>query len=135
QNVYRTNGTLEASYHYGIYQGYDSRGNLTWKYEGITLEEERLTLYTYDKANRLTTVTHEAVTVTASDMSGTSTVSLVATYRSNLRGQLIQSVDATGGKSTTWYDALGRKTDEVNAVGTLTHWSYDANGTALTMRT
>jgi len=33
------------------------------------------------------------------------------------------------------YCALGRKTDEVNPVGTLSHWTYDGNGNVLGDRT
>lgn len=133
-DAYRPDGTLQASGYFRFYQTYDSRGNILWRYDAFGLEEQRITGYTYDRANRLTYVSHEAVTVTASDMSGTSSASPIETYVYNRRGQLIQSVDAAGGKSTTWYDALGRKTHAVNAVGTLTTWTYDANGNALTMR-
>lgn len=134
KNSYRPDGTLQASSFFQNIFVRDSRGNVATQYEAYGLTEQRITVNTYNRANRLTQVTHEAVTVTANDMSGTSSVAPVENYSYNLRGQLIQSIDAAGGKTTIWYDALGHKTDMVNAVGTLTHWTYDANGNALTMR-
>jgi YD repeat-containing protein len=134
-NAYRADGSVQASSFFQTLQAFDSRGNVTWKAEAYFMDEQRISGYAYDKANRLIQTFPDAVTVTAGDMSGTSSTAPTETYSYNLRGQLIQSVDAGGGKLTSWYDALGRKTDEVNAAGTLTHWTYDANGNALTMRT
>jgi YD repeat-containing protein len=105
---------------------YDARGNRTKLTEAYGLAEQRVTNYVYDKAGRLTDVTHDAVTAMATDLVTTSTVTPAEHYTYNLRGDLIQGVG--GGKTLSWYDALGRKTDEVNAVGTLSHWTWDTNG-------
>ena len=133
-NAYRADGSLQTNAFFESAEAIDSHGNVTWKAQAYFMDEQRISGFAYDKANRLVQAYPDAVTVTASDLSGTSTVAPTPTYWYNLRGELIQSTDAAGAKTLAWYDALGRKTDEVNAVGTLTHWTYDANGNVATMR-
>ncbi|WP_197279280.1 LysM peptidoglycan-binding domain-containing protein [Novosphingobium sp. AAP1] len=51
------------------------------------------------------------------------------TYDAN--GNVVLATDANGGKVYAWYDALNRKTTQLDAEGYLTTWSYDAEGNAL----
>ncbi len=132
--VHRPDGTVQAT---GFHQNafwYDSRGNVTAKAESYYETERRNTYFAYDKGNRLIQVTHDQVQVVAADLSTVSNVTPTETYTYNMRGDLIQSVDAGGGKTLSYYDARGRKTAEVSPVGMLSTWVYDGNGNVLGAR-
>jgi YD repeat-containing protein len=99
---------------------YDARGNLRTHVEGRDLAEIRTTTYEYDLLDRLIQKTLPAVAgITALP---------VEDYSYDKRGNLIYSKDGAGGKTYSYYDANNRKTGEVSAVGTVTHWEYDNNG-------
>jgi YD repeat-containing protein len=132
--AFRADGTVQSNGFYDAILQYDSRGNTTYKVEAYALTERRNTSYVYDKANRVAQIVHDQVQVVADNLLTTSTVTPSESFTYNARGELIQSVDAGGGKTLSYYDALGRKTAEVNAAGTLSGWTYDANGNALTAR-
>ncbi len=119
-------GVIKTSY------VYDRRGNLTQLKEADGLAEQRITFYTYDKLNRLLTTATPSVsglTINASSnsvstVSGSPTETIV--YDSN--GNVTKIVDAAGSRTVFFYDALNRKTVEINALGTYTAYAYDANG-------
>jgi YD repeat-containing protein len=132
--AYLASGTAASN---GFYSGihlYDFAGREVQKVEAYGLTERRDTLYTYDKAGRPTIVSQGPVQVLGSDLTTVTTYAPYEVYSYDLRGDLVQRVDAGGGRTLSWYDALGRKTDEVSAVGTLSHWTYDGNGNVLTAR-
>ena len=125
--AYRANGGVQSSGYYNAILEYDARGNLTHKIEANGLDERRDTYFVYDRADRLTKTTHEAVQVFDADLIA-STVTPEETFTYNPRGELVRSVDATGGKTTIYYDVLGRKSLEIDAAGTARSWLYDAAG-------
>jgi YD repeat-containing protein len=113
---------------------YDSRGNLAKTTEAFGIfPDQRITNYFYDKAGRVFQVTHDQIQVYATDLTPSYLIP-TENFTYNARGELIQKVDAALGKTLCYYDALGRKTHEVSAVGTLTKWSYDGNGNLVGMR-
>jgi YD repeat-containing protein len=116
---------------------YDARGNLTQMVEASSTAKPRTTGYAYDKLDRLTTTTHDQVTVSTSDLSSTSLVTPVDVLTYDRRGNVIKSVTAQVGGSggaATWayYDDADRKIAEIDALGTMSKWTYDANGNTLT---
>ena len=122
---------------------YDSRGNRISMTEAAGLAEQRITTYTYDKADRLISKSGDAVTKVAyNDFTSTTAVTVTTTgsvvptetYAYDLRGNLIQVTDANGAKTFSYYDALDRKIAEVNALGALTSFTYDALGNKLSDR-
>src|SRR5262249_7392503 len=49
-------------------------------------------------------------------------------YKYDSNNNVTEIIDPNGGTTFFYYDALNRKIAEVNAVGTLSTWTYDANG-------
>jgi YD repeat-containing protein len=132
--AYRADGTIQQDGFYNSLFQYDSRGNVIRRYDALALTEQRETDYVYDKANRLIQTAHDLVATIGADLQTVTNLYPQEFLTYNLRGDLIRSVDAAGGTTTFYYDTLGRKTDEVSAVGTLSHWTYDGNGNVLTAR-
>ena len=87
----------------------DSFGNVATKVEAYGLPEHRTTAYIYDKLNRLTLTTYEAVTRTKSDLT-TDTQTPTESFTYDNRGNVVLTVDAGGGKTFSYYDLAGRKT-------------------------
>lgn len=113
---------------------YDGRGNRTQMIEAFGLDEVRTTNYVYDKLDRLVTTTHDQVSVVATDLQTTSTVTPTESFIYDKRGNLIESDDAAGARTLFYYDDLDRKIASINAVGTLSTWTYDDNGNATSVR-
>lgn len=112
---------------------YDARGNLTKTIEASNITADaRTTNYAYDKLDRLVQKTSDAVIVTANDFT-TSTVTPTETIKYDRRGNVIETVNAGGARTVFFYDDLNRKVAEVDALGTLRKWTYDAanNATAV----
>ncbi|WP_056004482.1 LysM peptidoglycan-binding domain-containing protein [Sphingomonas sp. Leaf67] len=63
---------------------------------------------------------------------GFGTVTQSVTY--DAAGNAVRSTDATGASILSYYDALGRKTAQVDQEGFLTEWTLDAEGNALAER-
>jgi YD repeat-containing protein len=114
--------------------GYDARGNRTSMIEAQGQTEQRTTTYAYDRLDRLVSKTGDTVPVVATDLTSTTTAVPGETYKYDGRGNLIETKTAGGARTLSWYDDLGRKTKELNALGTLSSWTYDANGNVLTSR-
>jgi len=55
---------------------------------------------------------------------------LTASQTYDANGNVVLTTDANGGKVYAWYDALNRKTTQLDAEGYLTTWTYDAEGNA-----
>jgi YD repeat-containing protein len=113
---------------------YDARGNRTKNIEAFGLPEVRTTNFVYDNADRLKQKYGDQVyayTSVAPPVGGWTTPTENYTY--NARGDLIETVASWGARTLSYYDRVGRKTAEVQAttaanVGTLSTWTYDANG-------
>ncbi len=108
---------------------YDARGNRTKAIEADNISaDKRTTLFEYDKLDRLVKEIGDSVTVTAADLSTTSAVAPTQTITYDSRGNIRMSEDAAGARTFYYHDDLGRKVKEVNALGTMSVWVYDAAG-------
>lgn len=113
---------------------YDAFGNMTRSIEAATLSEQRITNFRYDKLDRLTQKIGQPVTVTSSVDFSTSTVTPTETITYDGFGNVIGTLTATGALTLFYYDKLGRKTGEIDAVGTARTWTYDSRNNAVSAR-
>ncbi len=116
-------------------QEYDARSNRTKLIEAFGATEQRTTLFIYDLLDRQTDKKGDAITV--QNLDGTSTTGMIPTDSRvyDKRGNVIQTIDANLAKTFSYYDKADRKIAEINAVGSLTLWSYDAAGNVTSKRT
>ena len=114
---------------------YDSRGNRTKTVEADNLAYRRTNIFTYDRAGQMIQRTRDSVSVIADDLVTVSTVQPVDTVKYDLRGNIIETRDAAGGRVLRYYDDLNRKTVEINPVGGYSTWAYDATGNVVATRT
>jgi YD repeat-containing protein len=133
QTVSRADGSVEATSITTSYS-YDARGNLLQQIDAVGLSEQRGTSFAYDKLDRMVSKTGEGFAVLGSDKTSTSVTAPTETFSYDLRGNLIEHRDAAGGRTLSYYDTLDRKTAALNALGTLSTWTYDANGNVTAVR-
>nr|WP_269511821.1 hypothetical protein [Acinetobacter baumannii] len=118
---------------------YDAFGNKTKQVEASGLAEQRVSVYQYDNLNRLTAKIAEAVSTVQLQVKDASkpylkgkveTTSSVAkeSYQYDGYGNQILKTEANGAKTFSYYDKNGRKIAEVNPLGGLTRWEYNAAG-------
>lgn len=112
---------------------YDARGNRTRTTQAHGLTEERVTRYTYDKADRLIEVRGPSILYYDAAFEAHFT-DLVASYRYDTRGNLIESRDANGARTLSFYDDHDRKVAQISPTGTLSAYTYDKTGNMLTSR-
>lgn len=107
---------------------YDAIGNLKQKIEAYGLPEQRTTAYVYDKLNREITRTGDAIN-TFDPVSATDRV-VTPTQRKiyDLRGNLVEEVDARGNRTLHYFDKADREVGRIDAAGAYTVWTYDAAG-------
>jgi RHS repeat-associated protein len=97
---------------------YDGNGNLTSQTDALG----NTSTYTYDaNGNKLS----QMVTRTKAD--GTKET-LTTQYQYDTNGRPIKTVNPDGSSTQTIYDAIGRQSDTVDALGRKTHYDYDADG-------
>ncbi|NJM51840.1 MAG: RHS repeat protein, partial [Sphingomonadales bacterium] len=115
---------------------YDALGNRVEMIEAKGRTEERITHYFYDKNNRLVETRGEARTI----LDQTNHLTETTGYQPgefidyDRRGNIIRTEDAGGAETFFYYDAVGRKTVEINSFGSFTTYSYDFNGNILTTK-
>lgn len=114
---------------------YDAFGNMTRSIEAASLVEQRITDYQYDALDRLTAKISPAVTVTSSGTFGTSSAPRTESIAYDGFGNVTQTTTAGGARTLFYYDALGRKTGEIDALGTRRTWIYDSRDNAVSART
>ena len=112
---------------------YDSRGNRIRTIEAVGLTEERATRYTYDRADRLVEVRGPSLPYFDASFQVAYT-DLVASYRYDTRGNVIETRAANGARTLSYYDDNDRKIAEISATGTLSTYRYDETGDLLTSR-
>jgi YD repeat-containing protein len=132
-NSVNSQGTVVASSVTNRYE-YDARGNCTKKTEAAGLAELRTTSYRYDLLDRVVEITGDQIQVVNRDLT-TSTITPKRSFIYDRRGNVIEMDDASGARTLYYYDALDRKTVEIDAAGTVRTWTYDANGNAISART
>lgn len=90
----------------------------------------RDTRFTYDALGRM--LTSKVMGVTTGQVSGTSWVAsgdpLTTTYVYDYQGNVVRVTDPYGGRIWSYYDKLGRKTEQVDREDYLTSWTYDFHG-------
>lgn len=97
---------------------YDANGNLIQQTDALG----NTTIYTYDAdGNRLS----QSVKRTRSD--GT-IETLLTQYQYDSSGRLLKTIFPDGTTSSTVYNSIGKKNDEIDALGRKTHFDYDING-------
>jgi len=126
---------------------YDERGNLELKTEAFGRSEQRRTIYQYDLMDRLVaTIAGENITVLVQGSTpqyiGTTQATPTESIKYDRRGNVIETVDAVGARTLSYYDSLDRKVMQVSAVtletavvGTVTTWTYDVRGDAVITQT
>ncbi|MBC9229227.1 LysM peptidoglycan-binding domain-containing protein [bacterium SPL81] len=117
---------------------YNAYGNRTKLTEAKGLLEQRVSVYEYDALNRLTAKVGEAVSVTQFKAADPSKLDLkdkvISTaipresYQYDGYGNQILKTDANGAKTFSYYDKNGNKIFEINSVGLLSRWEYNAAG-------
>ena len=118
---------------------YDAYGNKTKQVEASGLTEQRVSVYQYDNLNRLTAKIAEAVSTVQLQVKDASkpylkgkveVASNVAqeSYQYDGYGNQILKTEANGAKTFSYYDKNARKIAEVNPLGGLTRWEYNAAG-------
>ncbi|MFV5643105.1 hypothetical protein VXQ81_19930, partial [Acinetobacter oleivorans] len=118
---------------------YDAYGNKTKQVEASGLTEQRVSVYQYDNLNRLTAKIAEAVSTVQLQVKDATkpylkgkveTTSTVAqeSYQYDGYGNQILKIEANGAKTFSYYDKNARKIAEVNPLGGLTRWEYNAAG-------
>nr|WP_312825251.1 hypothetical protein [Acinetobacter oleivorans] len=118
---------------------YDAYGNKTKQVEASGLTEQRVSVYQYDNLNRLTAKIAEAVSTVQLQVKDATkpylkgkveVASTVAqeSYQYDGYGNQILKTEANGAKTFSYYDKNARKIAEVNPLGGLTRWEYNAAG-------
>jgi YD repeat-containing protein len=114
---------------------YDARGNRKQMVEASGATEARTTLYFYDKADRL--IETRGMTVTVGLSPTNVTPSTFNIY--DARGNLIETIDATGARILSWYDKRDREVARLvqndATTGTYSTFAYDAAGNMTASRT
>lgn len=123
---------------------YDGFGNKTKFTEASGLAEQRVSVFGYDKLNRLTSKTAESVEMLvfqSTDAAGDKTSSTgvpTETYQYDSFGNQILKTDANGAKTFSYYDLDNRKTHEIKQVnasyGYVSYWEYNAAGQAILLK-
>ena len=130
--------------------GYDARGNRRTVTEGAGSSVSRTTTYGYDLLDRVISTVGDSVSVTTLTLQNgpnqiaSPTVRQAAPTiqtRYDKRGNVIETVDASGARTVRYYDALNRKVAEITPTGAvggsqgaLTTWAYDGNGNVMRTR-
>lgn len=117
---------------------YNAFGNRTKMIESKTVGTIttvlRNTIYVYDKIDQLIQQKGDAVTVTSS--AGVQTAGVIPTqsFVYDKRGNQIGVKDANGAVTWSYYNLRNDKTAQVDALGALTTWTWDANHNQLSQR-
>ncbi|WKB56040.1 LysM peptidoglycan-binding domain-containing protein [Eleftheria terrae] len=114
---------------------YDTRGNLRRKTEATGLREERVTEFQYDRLDRQVKQIGQVTRVFDAASGTESDVVPTLTTRYDAHGNVVETVDARGGRTLYYYDSLGRQIGKVDAGRTYTTWTYDKAGNKLSQIT
>jgi YD repeat-containing protein len=107
---------------------YDARGNVNKRIEAYGLPEQRITTYVFDKLNRQTKEIGAAVNTFDPVSKANLLVTPVKERKYDVRGNVIEEVDARGGRTLHFYDRADREVGRVDPAGTYTRNVYDIAG-------
>ncbi|TMJ11131.1 MAG: hypothetical protein E6G94_16525, partial [Alphaproteobacteria bacterium] len=94
----------------------------------------RETVYTYDFNNRLITTKVAAVRIGLIDINGnygSAITDIVTLTEYDLAGNVVRETNGRGSTLTSYFDAAGRKTAQVDEENYLTTWTRDSDGNVL----
>lgn len=96
----------------------------------------RTTTFTYDNVNRMLTSSVTGVKTGAWNGSSwvSSTSAITTSYQYDANGNVVKTTDPNGNSTWSYYDALGRKTAQVDGENYITTWSYGSEGNVLSER-
>jgi len=140
-DTYNDSGVLAGRQNVTQYE-YDGRGLQTKVIEGYRVNNNttdavialRSTTSVYDESGRLIETRGDSVSVFDSVTGNTSTQTPSQHYVYDARGNVVETIDAEGARSLSWYDKLDRVIATVGAEGTLTRNFYDAIGNLTLVR-
>ncbi|MEP9403196.1 hypothetical protein [Sphingomonas sp. VNH70] len=107
---------------------YDGLGNMLRRVEAAGQASERSTWYGYDRLGRLVERHSMPVESVDANFAVQPPAPPIERFVYDRRGNVIEQTDPRGARTLRWYDALDRQVAEVDALGTLSTWRYDANG-------
>ncbi|MCW7537965.1 LysM peptidoglycan-binding domain-containing protein [Aquabacterium sp. A7-Y] len=114
---------------------YDARGNLRRKIEATGLYEQRITEFEYDRLDRQVKQIGQETPVYDGASRQEARVRPTIATRYDVHGNIVETVDARGGRTLYYHDTLGRQTARVDAAGVLTTFSYDKAGNKIAQKT
>ena len=142
-----TGGSVTSGGYNVVAYSYDAYGNRKQLIEGYSTTDGgavtalRTTNYFYDANNRVTSVTHDTVTVVNDDIVSYTTATPTEQYSYDARGNVIRAIAASGAATYAYYDALDRKVADIRQLTgdatpqwVYTAYSYDANGNLVATR-
>ncbi|WKB55622.1 LysM peptidoglycan-binding domain-containing protein [Eleftheria terrae] len=113
---------------------YDTRGNLRYKTEATGLQEERVTEFQYDRLDRQVKQIGQKTRVYDGAARQESDVEPTLSTAYDAMGNVVETLDARGGRSLYYYDPLGRQVGRVDAAGVYTTWTYDRAGNRISQK-
>lgn len=115
---------------YEAVSGVPADGGSEEEAPGVPGATARLTTFVYDNVNRMTS--SSVLGVKTGVWNGSSwvadTSAITTNYQYDANGNVVKLTDGYGNATYSYYDALNRKTYQVDAENYLTYWAYDANG-------
>lgn len=102
---------------------YDALGNLTKKSEAYGLPEQRVTVFGYDRLNRVVTETLKGVPLASGSVGDVSRGKIW-----DKAGNLVKETDFNGNATYRFYDAQNREIGTLDGSGAYVANSYDASG-------
>lgn len=127
---YDANGNVVSTRVYATVVGVPGDGGAQAEAPGAPGGGYRETTFVYDGLNRLTSSTIAGATSGRFD--GANWVAdggaITVGYQYDAAGNVVKATDAVGNVTWSWYDLLGRKTNQVDGENYHTEWLYDAEG-------
>ncbi len=135
-NSYDKNGNITATRVYAAAATIPADGGSEEEVPAAPAGTYRETTFVYDNLNRLTS--NSIAGIKTGVFNGTSWVSatttITDTYEYDAAGNIVKDTDANGNVTWSYYDALGRKTTQIDGEGYRTDWTYNADGNVTSER-
>jgi YD repeat-containing protein len=132
--TYDKNGNVTEIRVYETIVGVPADGGSEEEAPGAPGGNSRYTTFTYDNLNRM--LTSSVLGAKTGYWNGSSwaqeTSAITTQYQYDANGNVVKLTDPLNGTTFSYYDALGRKTAQVDAENYITTWTYNAEGNVLT---